>query len=258
MMIDHNNLEEFNDPANYDLEEAELSAPRVKFYADLAQEIGGPALEVACGTGLVALPIAACRLSVTGIDLARPMLAYARAKAQHQHLDINLVEADARQFHFGEQFTFIYITGNAFQAFLNRTDQERFLACVKRQLAPDGIFAFETRNPPGHDLRDQMEEEHWFSYRSVQGHTVILSGTQRYEPQNQILHWTSYRRWEAAGETYVNTTRIACRFTDSQELNTLLSKNGFEPMQQYGDWDKSEFTTESHSIISICRHKGAS
>ncbi len=125
-MTDHNNLEEFTDPANYDLEEAEHSKLRIQFYTDLACKTGGPALEVACGTGLVALPIAARGIPITGIDLARPMLAHARLKASRQNLKIDLVEADARQFHFAKQFSFIYITGNAFQAFLGRTDQEQF------------------------------------------------------------------------------------------------------------------------------------
>jgi len=88
-MIEHDNLEEFNDPANYDLEEAERSVPRIQFYTNLA-----------CGTGLAALPIAARGLPVTGVDLARPMLAYARVKAQRQKLSIDLVQADARQLHF--------------------------------------------------------------------------------------------------------------------------------------------------------------
>jgi 2-polyprenyl-3-methyl-5-hydroxy-6-metoxy-1,4-benzoquinol methylase len=158
-MIDHNNLEEFNDPANYNIEESERAALRVQFYADLAQELGGPVLEIACGTGLVALPIAARGLPVTGVDLARPMLAYARAKAQQQGLAIDLMEADARQLHFDKQFSFIFLTGNAFQAFLQRADQELLLASIKRHLAPHGIFAFETRNPSGHDLNDQPEEE---------------------------------------------------------------------------------------------------
>ena len=254
-MLDHNNLEEFNDPANYDIEEAETSAPRIKFYAELAQEIGGSVLEVACGTGLVTLPIAARVLAVTGIDLARPMLTHARAKAKNQNLDLNLIEADARHFHFRKQFSFIYITGNAFQAFLHRADQERFLACVKHHLAPGGTFAFETRNPSGHDLSDQIEEEHWFSYRNVQGHTVSVSGTQCYEPLTQVLHWTSYRRWEIADDKHVKTTRIACRFTYPQELETLLHYNGFRILHQYGDWDKSSLTAKSESIISICQQK---
>jgi len=254
-MIDHDNLEEFNEPANYDLEEGERSAPRIEFYADLASAIGGPVFEIACGTGLVALPIAARGLPVTGVDLAQPMLAYARVKAQQQRLSIGLIEADARQFHFDRSFAFIYITGNAFQAFLQRADQERLLASVKHHLAPHGTFAFETRNPSGHDLTDQLEEELWFTYRNVQGQSVRVSGTQRYDPLTQIMHWTTYRRWSDSKENRATITRIACRFTYPQELEALLHYNGFHIAHQYGDWNKGSLTAASETIISICRHR---
>ena len=254
-MIDHNNLEEFNDPANYDLEEAERSVTRIQFYTDLACKTGGPVLEIACGTGLVALPIAARGVPVIGIDLARPMLANARVKAQQQGLIIDLIEADARQFHFDKQFSFVYITGNAFQAFLQRIDQERLLAAVKRHLAPHGVFAFETRNPSGHELTDQLEEEMWFTYRNVQGQSVNVSGTQHYDPLTQTMHWTTYRRWNDSGKSHLTTTRIACRFTYPQELEALLYYNGFQIIGQYGDWNKSGLTAKSEEIISICRHR---
>ena len=95
----------------------------------------------------MSLPIASLGVMVTGVDLARPMLRYARVKAMQQQLPVNLIEADARHLHLNRQFSFIFLTGNAFQAFLNRSDQELLLASVKRHLAPNGIFAFETRNP---------------------------------------------------------------------------------------------------------------
>jgi hypothetical protein len=50
----HDNLEEFDDPPNYDIEEGERSAARIAFYCDLAKTIGGSVLEIACGSGLVA------------------------------------------------------------------------------------------------------------------------------------------------------------------------------------------------------------
>lgn len=253
-MIDHSNLEEFNDAANYDLEEGEHSASRIKFYADLADEIGGPALEIACGTGLVALPIASRGIPIVGIDLARPMLVHARQKAQEQGLSIHLIEADARQFHLKKQFAFIYLTGNAFQAFLRRTDQELLLASVKCHLAPDSVFAFETRNPSGQDLSDQYEEEEWFTYRNVQEQIVRVSGTQRYDPINQVMHWATYRRWTDLAGSKTTATRIACRFTHPQELEALLHYNGFQILHQYGDWDKNGLTMMSEHIISLCRH----
>ncbi len=252
--MNHDNLEEFNDPANYDLEEGERSTARIRFYTDLACETDGPVLEIACGTGLVALPIASRGLPVTGIDLARPMLVYARLKAAQQGLSIDLIQADARQLHFDKRFSFIILTGNAFQAFLQRADQERLLASVKRHLAPHGIFAFETRNPSGHNLNDQPEEELWFTYRNVQGQSVNVSGTQRYDPLTQIMHWTTHRRWSASGENRT-TTRIACRFTYPQELEALLHYNGFDIVAQYGDWNKGGLTVTSEEIISVCRRR---
>ena len=55
-MIDHDNLDEFSDPANYAMKDA--SDTGVAFYAALAQETGGPVFEIACGTGRVSIPIA--------------------------------------------------------------------------------------------------------------------------------------------------------------------------------------------------------
>ncbi|HXQ36313.1 MAG TPA: class I SAM-dependent methyltransferase, partial [Anaerolineales bacterium] len=77
----HDNLEEFTDPPNYDLEEGERSASRIAFYCELAKSVGGPVLEIACGSGLVTIPIAAQGLDVTGMDLAHSMLEHARKKA---------------------------------------------------------------------------------------------------------------------------------------------------------------------------------
>jgi len=68
-MNTHDNLEEFGDPPNYDIEEGERSAARIAFYCDLAKTVGGPVLEVACGSGLVTIPIAAAGLDVTGVGI---------------------------------------------------------------------------------------------------------------------------------------------------------------------------------------------
>lgn len=247
------NLEEFTDPPNYDIEEGEQSAERIAFYCDLAKTFDGPVLEVACGSGLVTIPIAAQGLDVTGLDLARPMLEHAGKKAEAKGLSIRWVEADARSFELGQQYQFILLTGNAFQAFLHRKDQEALLASVKRHLMPEGIFAFETRNPSGHELTDQPEEEFDQTYTSAEGHHISVYFTQRYDPIAQIMYWTSYRRWHDRECDHTRETHIACRFTYPQELEALLHYNGFHIMQQYGNWEKQALTASSPSIISICK-----
>lgn len=249
----HDNLEEFNDPPNYDIEEGERSAARIAFYCDLAQRVSGPVLEIACGSGLVTLPIAATGLEVTGVDLARPMLEHARKKAERQGLRIHWVEADARSFDLGTKYRFILLTGNAFQAFLRREDQEALLASVERHLTPDGIFAFETRNPSGHDLATHLEEEFDQSYASIEGNHVSVSFTQVYDPIAQVMYWTSYRHWNDGARDHQKETHIACRFTYPQELEALLHYNGFQIIEQYGNWEKATLSPSSPSMISICK-----
>ena len=249
----HDNLEEFTDPPNYDIEEGERSTQRIAFYCDLAKSIGGPVLEIACGSGLVTIPIAATGLDTTGVDLARPMLEHARVKAEAKNLNIRWVEADARSLDLNRQYQFILLTGNAFQAFLRREDQEALFESVKRHLAPNGVFAFETRNPSGHDLTNQPQEEFDQSYVSVDGQRVSVSFTQAYDPIAQVIYWTSYRRWRDGAHDHKWETHIACRFTHPQELNALLHYNGFQVLEQYGNWDKEILSSSSPSIISICK-----
>src|SRR5215207_11456712 len=91
-LIDHYKLEEYADPVDYDRQDS--SDTGVAFYAALAQETGGPVLEIACGTGRATIPIARRGFAVTGLDVVPGMLERARSKAAG--LPIRWVEGDAR------------------------------------------------------------------------------------------------------------------------------------------------------------------
>jgi SAM-dependent methyltransferase len=260
-LIDHNNLEEFADPHNYDIEDN--SDTGIAFYSALAQETGGPVLEIACGTGRVSIPIARLGFAVTGVDIVPGMLAQARSKSAG--LLTHWVEGDARTFDLGEQFRLIFVTGNAFQAFLTRADQEALLARVRAHLHDEGLFAFETRNPRWNadttsttgelwaNLETRAAEEHWRTYTDSSGRVVRISKTQLYDHVAQILHWTTYRRWRVGAQEHTKITRIAVRYTFPQELAALLYYNGFTIIRQYGDWNLEPLTAASTSIISVCR-----
>jgi SAM-dependent methyltransferase len=277
-LIDHNNLEEFADPATYDREDD--SHTGVAFYCGLAQETGGPVLELACGTGRVSIPIAQVGLAVTGLDIVPGMVARARSKADSlrlasgEPLSTRWVEGDARTFDLGEQFRLIFLTGNAFQAFLTFADQGALLTRVHAHLHDDGLFAFETRNPrwptlapDEHSAQEQpppglfafletrTEEEEGPGYMDLQGRPVRVSRTQRYDHVAQILHWTSYRRWDEGDQEQTKITRIAVRFTFPQELAALLHYHGFTMLRQYGDWTLEPLTASSPSIIVVCRKR---
>jgi len=272
-LIDHSNLEEFADAANYDIEDS--SDTGVAFYTALAQETDGPALEICCGTGRVGIAIARMGILLTGLDIVPGMIEQARKKSAG--LPVRWVQDDARSFSLAERYRLIFLTGNAFQAFLTRVDQQRLLERVQAHLDKEGLFAFETRNPrwatigttsrnmhspSATDLRSselfacletREEERHWRTYTDAAGRQVRVSKTQEYDHVTQLLHWTTYRRWWEGGKEQTKVTRIAVRFTFPQELDTLLFYNGFTIIRQYGDWSLEPLMADSKSIIVVCR-----
>ncbi|MEO5686439.1 MAG: class I SAM-dependent methyltransferase [Burkholderiaceae bacterium] len=248
------NLEEFTDPLNYDLEQGPLSQARIEFWRRMAQQFGGPVLELGCGTGLVAIPVAAMGLSVTGVDLCAPLLAHAQAKALRDDVDVRWVQSDVRALALPRRFGFVILTGNAFQAFLTKADQRALMATVRGHLAPEGVFGFETRNPAGHALRDEPEGPTEIDYVDVAGRRVLLTSSQRWDEAAQVIHWTTYRRWTSAdGAPQERTTRIACRFTSPDDIEDLLDAAGLEIVTQYGDWNFSPFRASGERLITLCR-----
>jgi ubiquinone/menaquinone biosynthesis C-methylase UbiE len=246
-MIIHNNLEEYRDPINYDLEFGGEVA-KYNFYLELAKSVSGEVLELACGTGLTTLPLAQAGINITGVDISHNMIEYAQVKAKG--LPVTFIEADARHFQSEKKYSLIYLTGNAFQAFLTDEDQHALLKTVTQHLQTDGLFAFETRNPLGTDLSTESETP-WGKFVDANGTIVNVSGIQEYDTNSQIMHWKTIRDWG-----YKQTTsRIACRFTNNDTLISLLADYNLKVEDQYQDWDKAPFTPLAHSIISLFRKK---
>jgi SAM-dependent methyltransferase len=245
IMITHNNMEEYRDPINYDLEFGG-ETDKYNFYLELAKLSTGEVLELACGTGLTMIHIAKYGIKVSGIDIAPEMLQYAQIKAEG--LPVTFIEGDARTFELKKRFSMIYLTGNAFQAFLSDADQISLLKTVYKHLKPNGVFAFETRNPMGSDLSNE-EETNWGQFIDKDGILVKVSGTQFYDAENHIMHWATFRDWGFKR----TTSRIACRFTDNDTLRSILNNNGFNIENQYSDWNKTPFSPLAPTIISVCR-----
>src|SRR5918995_1443289 len=89
-LIDHDNLEEYADPVDYDRQDT--SDTGVAFYAALAQETGGPVLEIACSRGRVAIPIARRGFAVTGLDVVPGMLRRAQLRPRRGAVSADLLD----------------------------------------------------------------------------------------------------------------------------------------------------------------------
>lgn len=243
-------IDEYDDGVRYDAEYGDFE-PNGPFYLALAKAAGGPVLEIACGTGAIAVPLAQAGVQITGIDIAPAMLERARAKSAG--LPATWIEADGRSFNLGRRFKLIYLTGNAFQGFLTNEDQVALLERVREHLEPDGVFAFESRHPHLRYLAtDADEEEQWHTFTDEQEREVHVSGTHHYDPLTQTMRYVTYRRWTENVSPQEAHTTVVIRFTFPMEMKALLARHGFTIKELYGDWDRSPLTPKSRTMIHVC------
>ena len=118
-------------------------APDVPFYVGLAREADGPLVELAVGTGRVAIPVAqATGRRVIGIDSSPGMLAQARARAAEAEVELDLREGDIRELEIEESAALIYCPGRSLLHLPTWADRRRCFERVAASLRPDGRFAW--------------------------------------------------------------------------------------------------------------------
>lgn len=115
----------------------------IPFYVGLARDADGPLVELAVGTGRVAIPVArATGRRVLGIDSSRAMLAQARKNAVEQGVELDLREGDMRDLQIEEPAALIYCPGRSLLHLPTWADRRRCFERVRASLRPNGRFAW--------------------------------------------------------------------------------------------------------------------
>jgi len=247
------NLEEYADPEIYDLENWEFD-PDGSFFLAFAKKLGGPVLELGCGTGRVTIPLAQKGVDITGLDLAPAMIE--RAKRKAGGLPIQWIVQDARSFRLGRPFRLIFETGSVFQHVLTRPDQEAILARVREHLEHDGRYIASLMFPQPDLLTPVDAEQEWYTYQNHAGQEIRVSGTEDYDPVRQVKLETAYRRWrDERGQELLKLAPLSLRYVFPQEMEALLHYNGFQVLDRFGDWDSSPLTDKSRLMIFVCQKR---
>jgi ubiquinone/menaquinone biosynthesis C-methylase UbiE len=115
----------------------------VAFYIKLAREADGPLVELAIGSGRVAIPVAqATGRRVIGIDSSPAMLKQARARAAEAGVDLELREGDMRDLALDEKAALIYCPFRSLLHLPTWGDRRRTFERVAVSLRPHGRFAW--------------------------------------------------------------------------------------------------------------------
>ncbi len=141
----------FDEPvaASYDETSSDMFDPAVlEPTVDVLAELAGPdgsALELAVGTGRVALPLAARGVRVHGIDLSEAMLARLREKAGAEAVTTTL--GDMTSTRVDGSFDVAYLVFNTVGNVTTQDGQVDIFANAAAHLRPGGHFVVETGVP---------------------------------------------------------------------------------------------------------------
>ncbi len=234
----------------YDLIHEKLPDSReVLFYERQIEKYGSPVLELACGSGNYAVTLSKSDIEISGIDISDEMLHAAELRAEKQHTETNLINADMRNFKLKQKFALIFVAGNALQHLNSRQDVEACFKSVKRHLKPNGRFIIEVFNPSVH-LLDRDPNERYFvgEYRTKDG-WIMLTENVRYDAATQI----NYIDWHYKNQFHKEeqTVSFTMRQFFPQELDALFEYNGFKIEAKYGNFNETSFTSDSRKQIIV-------
>ena len=127
----------------YDAIEGER--PDLDHYEAIVDEFGARSvLDVGCGTGVLALRLAARGIAVTGVDPAEASLDVARSKSGSER--VTWVHADGSSLP-DVRADLAVMTGNVSMVFVDDDEWAKVLRSVRGALRPDGVYVFEAREP---------------------------------------------------------------------------------------------------------------
>jgi SAM-dependent methyltransferase len=213
----------------------------VGFYVDHALASGGPVVELAVGTGRVAVPIAEAGISVIGVDTSPEMLAVARTAAEAagvgQLLDLRV--GDLREPPVSERVPLVICPFRSLLHMETEDEKLRALRAARSLLEPGGSFVFDVFAPSREDISETngrwLERERGIFERAdwdEGSRTLSLSVRADDVITTFDLHWLSAPEWLL-----------------------LLDEAGFAVLELYGWFDARPFDGDE-DMIFIARKTG--
>lgn len=207
----------------------------------------GSVLDLGCGTGRLAVPLAAGGRRVVGVDPAGAMLDVARRKAGGAA--VAWVRGDARCLELGERFDLVLLGGHTFQVFLSEQERLAVLGTIARHLAPAGRFVFDSRNPLAEEWKAWTPAESRRALRHPSLGEVVAWNDAVHDPASGIVEYGTYYRSSADGRSFATRSRIA--FPARERLATLIGQAGLAVGAWLGDWQGRPFDASSPEIIPV-------
>lgn len=221
----------------------------IAFWTNIAKKYGDTILELACGTGRIAIPLAEQGFRVTGIDISESMLEVAAKKSSQ----LEWLQADVGNFDIGKKFSLIIFPYNSMLFCSERENIDSCLSCVRKHLKTGGKFVIDVLNPSPEYLINLFmckNKELLSTFEDPDGKgTIVVTRTREYDPAKQMV--TQKRFFKLPGEAQEIVEEIKYHLYFPQEIETLLKYNGFQVESKFGDYQGTTFTSSSPKQLIV-------
>ena len=234
----------------YDLvHEKPADGEQINFYERQIKRFGQPVLELASGTGNYLVTLSENDFDISGTEKFEEKRNISYNKAESRNVETNLHDVDMRQFELNQKFNLIFVAGNALQHLNTIEDVNSCFNSVKRHLNPHGKFIVEVFNP-SIELLNRDSKQRYFvgEYKTDDGWIVITTNV-NYDSATQINHID----WHYKNQYWKQEQTISFKMRQyfPQELDALFVYNGFRIEAKYGDFDESNFKSDSPKQIIV-------
>lgn len=202
---------------------------------------GGPALELAIGTGRVALPLAARGLRVDGIDLSPAMVAQLRARPGGDQIAVTI--GDFADVPVEGTYRLIFVIFNTLFNLLTQDDQVRCFQNVAAHLTADGVFVVEAFVPT---FLTRLRDDQYVDAEAI-GIGEVRLDVGRHDPVTQQLAESHVILTRAGVRLYPIVTRYAW----PSELDLMARIAGLRLKERWAGWNREPFTASSSSHVSV-------
>jgi SAM-dependent methyltransferase len=248
----------------YDLDLAEDPGD-LDLYLALAGRTVGPILELAVGSGRLAVPLAGDGHDVTGVDLDPAMLARARRAADDAGKAtarrVRLVEGDARTIRLdgagaAGTFRLAFIPLNSIFLMGGRADQAAAIATLAAHLAPGGLAVVDAWLPDAEDLSryDGRLVLEWVREEPGTGRTVTKTGSAVFDHTTGVVRLTTIFEEGLPGKAPVRWVRLdRLRLVSPDEMVGFAEAAGLVVETLAGDYDLGELASGAERVVLIAR-----
>ncbi|MCH4170608.1 MAG: class I SAM-dependent methyltransferase [Lactobacillus sp.] len=219
------------------------------YVASFMPEPKGTLLELACGSGTLAVKLAQAGFQVTGLDLSEEMLALADAKIQAAHLELPLIQGDARDMAFDVPFDNITCFDDSICYLPDITAVTAVFQRVFAALKPGGLFLFDAHTPyqidtvfPGYMYNAKFEDLAfmWTSYVGEVPHSI--------EHDLTFFAWDeSIKGYQVLEETHHERTYPLATYLKA------LETAGFTDVEVSSDFGKGPVSEHTTRYFFKCR-----